>query len=474
MFSGIKLTYHQRLFVQLVIYSWLFVGCFVAFQYHREKQFKAEELNGRLQMVNTMLLSQINTTGSITLPGSDIPDLRVSVIEREGGRVIYDNSLDALPGTSHLDRAEIADALSKGEGWTLRRHSQSTGQTYFYSAKLGDKYLVRTAVPYSVNLNHRLSADYAFLWFMAGVTVIMCIVGFFATRRVSKHVRRLSEFAKMAERGERIVDTESFPHDELGDISSHIVRLYAKLQRTTNERDREHTQALHEQSEKIRIKRQLTDNINHELKTPVAAMQVCLETLTEHKNLPEARRDEFLGRCLEANRRLKSLLDDVSALTRIEDGADKIATSEVDVAEIVQEICRDYGPELERRGITLSVRMPESIKIKGNATLISSIFHNLMANAIAYSDGTKIEIDGDGKGNFTFSDNGRGVEAQHLDKIFERFYRIDKGRSRRQGGTGLGLSIVRNAVQWHGGQITATIPTSGGLRFTFTLTLPGR
>lgn len=119
-----------------------------------------------------------------------------------------------------------------------------------------------------------------------GVTVLMCIIGYFVTRRVGLHISRLRLFAEKAERGERIYDTEPFPHDELGDISNHIVRLYARLQQAITDRDREHRSALHEEQEKIRIKKQLTNNINHELKTPVAAMQVCLETLIDHPDLP--------------------------------------------------------------------------------------------------------------------------------------------------------------------------------------------
>lgn len=471
MSSPIKLTYHSRLFMGLVIYSWLLVGCFALFQYHREKQFKAEELNDKLQVVNEMLINHLDSAGHLSTIDPPIKDLRISVIDRRGN-VIYDNSLDTLPGTSHLDRQEIAEALKTGEGWTLRRHSESTGQTYFYSARSGRDYLVRTAVPYSLSLNQLLDADYAFLWFMVGVTALMCVLGFFATRRLGKHVQRLRDFAGRAEKGEKIVNTEPFPHDELGEISNHIVRLYSKIQQTQYERDKEHRQALHEQKEKTRIKRQLTNNINHELKTPVASVQACLETLREHPEMQQQKREEFIDRALAAVLRLNSLLADVSTLTRLEDGSDNIACSPVDVSAIAAEVCALYSEKAREQGVEIVNRLPDGCTVQGNPSLISSIFHNLIANALAYSEGTRIDIYADSRGSFHLADNGRGVAPEHLDKIFERFYRVDKGRSRQLGGTGLGLSIVRNAVAWHSGTISARNLRSGGLEFTFTL--PGK
>ena len=279
-----KLTYHRRLFIGLVTYSLVLMGCFAVFQYHREREFKAEELNLQLQALNDRLLDELRVTDFGRIREISVPampsGLRVSVIDLKGN-VRYDNTLDSLPGSNHLSRKEIADAVKTGEGFTLRRHSESTGETYFYSARRKGDYVVRTAVPYNVTLHQLLSADYGFLWFMMGITVIMCVIGYFTTRRVGQHVARLNRFAENAERGERIFDTEPFPHDELGEISNHIVRLYASLQQAISDRDREHKAAIYEEQEKIRIKRQLTNNINHEIKTPVAAIQVCLETLQQ-------------------------------------------------------------------------------------------------------------------------------------------------------------------------------------------------
>lgn len=142
----------------------------------------------------------------------------------------------------------------------------------------------------------------------AGVTLLWSVAAYFATRQLGHNITRLRDFAQRAERGERIDEQAVFPHDELGDISSHIIRLYARLQRTTADRDREHALALHEQQEKIRIKKQLTNNINHELKTPVAAIQGYLETLLDNPGLGAEKRTAFLEKSCAQVARLRSLL----------------------------------------------------------------------------------------------------------------------------------------------------------------------
>ena len=463
MASRNKPTYHRRLFSWLLAYSWLMVLCFAA-----------EELNIRLQSLNESLLASIGQSDTVSHLGPlpPIAGLRVSVIDLQG-RVLYDNTLDSLPKKSHLERQEIVDAVANGSGYALRRHSESTGQTYFYSARKGKNRIVRTAVPYSVSLRVLLRADYGFLWFMIGVTSAMSLLGYFATRRVGLHVSRLNRFAEKAERGERIFDTEPFPHDELGDISNHIVRLYAQLQQAVAARDREHRQALLAEQEKIRIKKQLTNNINHELKTPVAAMQACLETLMTHRDLPPEKRDEFIARCHANGERLKNLLADVSLITRMDDGGTAIARTRIDLREIIAEACEDFALPAAGRGVELLNGVSEPLPLTGNAALLASVFRNLIDNALAYSGCRRIEIrllaSDDDTVALSVADDGCGVAEEHLPHLFERFYRVDKGRSRQAGGTGLGLSIVKNAVLWHGGDITAENRHGGGLQFRFTL-----
>ena len=145
----------------------------------------------------------------------------------------------------------------------------------------------------------------------------------------------------------------------------------------------------------------------------------------------------------------------------MDDGPEMIQKENVNLYEIITDVVA--GEQL-RTDMKITVSVPR-LTVNGNRLLLESIFRNLIENAISYSGGTEIKIIADNEGNFTVSDNGTGIPEDCLPHIFERFYRIDKGRSRATGGTGLGLSIVRNAVAMHGGRIT--VANKNGLIFRF-------
>lgn len=470
-------AYHHKLFAVLLLFSWILTGCCLLFQYRREVHFKAEQLNGRLQLFNLELIHALQngaTAGSfLSADKLPLPGMRISVIDRDGN-VAFDNSLDTLPKSNHLTRPEIAEAIARGSGYTVRRHSQSDNENYFYSAMAADDIIVRAAVPYSsVTLGELLAADRHFIWFMLGITITLSVPAYFVTRKLGQTISRLNRFAQKAERGERIYADEAFPHDELGEISSHIIRLYAKMQNAVTESDRQHQLALHQEQEKIRIKKQLTNNINHELKTPVASIQVCLETVMSNPDMTDSQRNHFISKCYENAGRLKRLLDDVSTITRMDDGNHHIMMEQLNVKDILDEVIADEELPAQASGIKIDCDIPATAVISGNHEMIASVFRNLTNNAISYSGGTRIAIRLTGETetefHFEFSDNGSGVGEEHLPHLFERFYRIDKGRSRKLGGTGLGLSIVKNAIILHGGSITVSNRPEGGLQFDFTL-----
>jgi signal transduction histidine kinase len=258
------------------------------------------------------------------------------------------------------------------------------------------------------------------------------------------------------------------PDDELGDISHTIIMLYWKLR--------------HSEEEKVRIKRQLTQNAAHELKTPAASIHGYLESIIDNPDMPEDKKKHFLERCYAQSERMNKLLLDMSALTKLDEIDDNRSETRqdhrpVDVLQIIQSVLDDTALQLQEKGIAPSLQLPQHVEVLGDQSLIYSIFRNLIDNAIAYATGASVlkitctEVEKEGRHFYEFlvSDNGSGVEAQHLTHLFERFYRVDKGRSRKLGGTGLGLAIVKNAVAAHGGQATALSTPGGGLTIRFTL-----
>ena len=474
--SVIKISYHKRLFLILLAFSWCIILCCVGFQYQREKEYKSELITVQLRLFNQHILEAYEEGLVLQeyIDSQELPfeGLRISVISLSG-EVVYDNTLSLETLDNHRYRPEIDDAFKDGIGYHIRRQSTSDGREYLYFATRGDDVVVRTAIPYSSSLRELLKAEWNFLIFMIIITLVMSILAYFATQRLGKTIERLNRFAAKAEKGERFDEDEMFPNDELGSISNHIVKLYAQWQQTIIDRDIAHQNAMREEEEKIRIKRQLTNNINHELKTPVASIQVCLETLLSGIQLTEEKRQELIERCYSNNERLRQLLNDISLITRMEDGSQSIAKEPININRIIDEIADELAVMPQEEQFTLHTQFNEQVMIEGNPSLIGSIFRNLTENAIAYSGGKNIYItlieNNSQYCSIRFEDDGAGVEEQKIPRLFERFYRIDKGRSRRLGGTGLGLSIVKHAVQFHGGSIVASNRQQGGLQFDFTL-----
>ncbi len=229
-----------------------------------------------------------------------------------------------------------------------------------------------------------------------------------------------------------------------------------------------------EQSEKEnRMRRELTQNIAHELKTPVASILGYTDTILDSPDITEEVKNQFIVRANAQARRLTMLLQDISTLNRMDYARDMIRMERVNVSVLFADIAQETAFAMQNRQMTLHNYLPEGIIVHGSYSLLYSIFRNLMDNAINYAGrGTTVEVSATQQPDcwqFTFLDNGIGIPAAHLSRIFERFYRIDKGRSRETGGTGLGLSIVKNAVLLHGGNITVSAPDTGGLAFEFTI-----
>ena len=585
--DGPFLSFSAKLFLSVVALFVTFALCFIVYQQQREKNYRVEMLNIRLQDFNEWMEMKLYETPD-SLQDSTMDryaqryqdqDLRLTIIDLQGVVTYDSHKVNLSEIKNHLGRPEVQQALARGHGYDIRRTSETTGVTYFYSATLYGDHIIRSALPYSASLSETLRADRHFIWFTLVLTLLLSFVLLKVTRRLGEAITHLREFAQRADRGEQMDEEEqnAFPHNELGEISQHIVKIYHRLRRTkeslsierekllthlqtsreglgvfTREKkeilvnslfiqygnlisdrnlhtaedifsvgelermntfidkalqrgrvDREQTLMslnieknarffiveccifqdlsfeisiydVTQEEEQARLKRQLTQNIAHELKTPVSSIQGYLETMVTNPDLAADKQAAFLERCYAQSNRLSRLLRDISVLTRMDEAAEMFDTERVNLHEIVESIFTELALELEQNHIEAINNLRPSMEIRGDHSLIYSIFRNLVDNVISYA-GTDIRMkvscfrEDDSFYYLSFSDTGVGVPPQHLNRLFERFYRVDKGRSRKLGGTGLGLAIVKNAVILHGGTISAKNRRDGGLEFVFTL-----
>lgn len=465
-----KISVGTRLYISIMAIFLLFAIAFIVFQQVREKQYKIELLNEKLQNYNKQLadaMKYMGKTDETTLDSyvktHSLPNLRVTIIDNEG-HVTFDNlEKNYNRFTSHANRPEIIEAQKKGSGSSVERNSKTLKQEFFYSATYfnDSKITIRSALPYNNDLAKSLQTDQHFIWFALTTIIILTLVLWRFLSRLGANITKLKLFASRADHNESLEteDLIAFPDDELGEIAERIIKIYKRLQSTRKEQDK--------------LKRQLTQNIAHELKTPVASIQGYLETILDNPHIDEETKKQFLKHSYAQSQRLTSLLQDISTLNRMDDAPEIKENVEVNISQMVEDISKETALQLEKHHMSFIINLPENIIVHGNKSLLYSVFRNLTDNAIAYAgNGTTITLDAVEKNkewSFAFYDNGIGVANEHLSRIFERFYRVDKGRSRKLGGTGLGLAIVKNAVMIHGGTIQAKNLPTRGLRFDFNI-----
>ncbi len=472
-----NLSFSTRLFLTVLLLFITFVSCFIFFQYNREKMYKTELLNTKLQSLNVSLYELTKyyglsdslimqfAEGTETVEGIAKP--RFTVI-KDDGLVIYDSE-NKRSMDNHSDRPEIRKAMHDKSAYVISRRSDTMKRDYFYSATYFKDagIVVRSSLPYDINLNKMLSVDIEYILVILVVTAILLLLLFRYTRNIGKVFHQLNQFFTRAKSGEDISQVNiKFPGNGLGDLARHIIELYGEIRES--------------EEDKARLKRQLTQNISHELKTPVSSIKGFLETIVDNPDMPGATRDQFIRRCYDQANRLSSLLHDIMTLTRMdEDDSTHYEKSKINILTLLDTIESETKLQLQERKMQFLKLVSPQVYVEANYSLLYSIFRNLTDNSISYAGvGTTITIrhigEDEAMHTFQFSDNGVGVDPRHLPHLFERFYRVDKGRSRKLGGTGLGLAIVKNAVLFHNGNIQVRRSESGGLEFVFTLPKPDR
>ncbi len=241
------------------------------------------------------------------------------------------------------------------------------------------------------------------------------------------------------------------------------------------EAEKSKQQIIVEQTRNRQLKQEMTSNIAHELKTPVSSIRGYLEILLGDKPVDDEQRHYFLERCYSQTLRLSNLINDVSLINKLEESHELFTQEPVNIRSLAEEAIVELAQNAEQHKIAIIDDLPDSLSVIGNGMLIYSIFRNLIENAIVHAgDGVTVGIDcyqpeDDSHYYLHLYDTGKGVGNEYLPRLFDRFLRIDEGRSRKSGGTGLGLSIVKHAVLFHGGDIYVKNREGGGLEFFFSL-----
>ncbi len=358
-------------------------------------------------------------------------DLRLTVLSAPGG-MIFDSEPTA--GGSHVGRPEVQGALASGEGTSIRT-SSTTGRRMLYCARrAGNDFIVRLALPYEMVVQPlRRNRPAMILSGLVGASGILLVL-LFSVRQIARN-RALARERDAKER-----------------------RL-AEMQRVAD------------------FRRDFIANISHEVKTPLTGILGVTEMLMapEADTLPEADRRELLALLRRESTRLDALARDILSLARLE--RDEMEETRrnfapADLADVLASAVDRIRPQAEAKGVNLVMTPTPALVLPCDARLVEQALVNLGLNAVRHSGSPDVTLAlerTDDGALFTVVDHGIGLHAADRDRIFERFYRVDKAHSRENGGTGLGLAIVKHIAQLHGGDAAVVSEPGHGCTFTFTI-----
>lgn len=317
------------------------------------------------------------------------------------------------------------------------------------------------ALPYEGEVLDFLSVD-PMVWIVVVILgVFSSVVAYLGVRTVCRNVYALKSFAQAisSDRTPEDIDSLNFSNDELGDVSRNLLTLY---------RDK-----IHAEREKMHHEQQIGMNVSHELKTPVGIIKGYLESILKNEDMPDELKHKFLVRAKQSADRLANLVSDVSMVFSLRENEVVIEGTAFNFHDTAARIADDIKQGHVADSMTFEYTLPEKCVVTGRETLVINVLLNLVYNAAQHSGGTRISLrwlrESGGQHYFTFADNGVGVAPEHLPRLFDLFYRVDAGRSRKNGGSGLGLSLVHRTIKAMGGSITVENAETGGLQFTFSL-----
>jgi two-component system phosphate regulon sensor histidine kinase PhoR len=364
-------------------------------------------------------------------------DFRITLIDKDG-YVLYESDADHLTMTNHLDRPEIKSAAQTGSGSDTRFSDTLGTEDHYYAVRLEDDSILRVSIQTESIIALFERSLLIIVFVIIGIIVVSLIASVKLTEKLIAPLKRIPE---IIEKNISVTDADIYPE---------VVPLVEEIRNSRNA-----------QSE---MRQEFTANVSHELKTPLTSISGYAE-LIESGMAQGEDSVKFAGKIRKESDRMLALISDILRLSELDSIGDTPLDDDVDLKAVAED-CKDrLSQQAEKRGIRITVS-GESTVIKGSRTELGELVYNLVDNAIKYNrENGNIEIVTADK-KLTVTDTGLGIPQESIPRIFERFYRIDKSRSRAKGGTGLGLSIVRHIAEHHGAEIDVESTVGVGTSIT--------
>ena len=452
-----KVKYQYHLILYFLLALSVMGLAFVIFTYNVEINYNLKSKKAGLTLYNDIAYKAIcNNTPYDSIP---LPSEVIFTVLDTNFTVLYDNSDVDLAGKQLLVE-ELELAKKYGSGTLLREATFLDGHYIFYATRRPHIYL-RTAELCTEEISTNVKSEQHYIYLIAIMFIVLAVVIFYITRRLSKPIKALQQFVDIVNSNDKDYSRIEFSNDEFGDVGRRIIEIFDRYEQTKF------------------YKEQMSHNVAHELKTPVTAIRAYLETILDMPQIERETVKKFVEKAYSQSLRLTSLINDVSMLNKLDERSDSFVVEEVVLSQCINEVLAEMEYKLVANNVTFISLISTNLRLNGCYTLIYSLFKNLIDNSIEHG-GKNItitlsaginQIAGDGgyRIDFTYTNDGRGIPQETLPRLFERFYRIDEGRTRKTGGCGLGLAIVNNAVLYHRGEIVPDNLPEGGVVFKFHL-----
>ena len=369
----------------------------------------------------------------------DVDDLRITMIKKDG-KVFYDSFADAKKMENHANRQEVRQALKHGNGKEIRTSDTLDKNTFYYAVRLDDGNILRVA-------KESRSIWSVFIKVTPAILILIFVI--LAISKMLSDVLTKSLLLPIEQMSENL--------DHLEDITT-----YKELMPFINTIQEQHKNILMN----AKMRQEFTANVSHELKTPLTAISGYSE-LIQNGMTNEEETIRFAGEIHKSAKRLLTLINDTIRLSQLDTSEQKVIYEAIDLYKIAEDCVNMLKFSAENHGITISIHGTNAY-LEGNKEMLEEVVYNLCDNAIRYNnEGGKVDVTVKpvkGKIYLCVEDNGIGISKEHQERIFERFYRVDKSRSKSTGGTGLGLAIVKHIIQQHGAHMELTSEKGKGTK----------